>query len=202
MNRRHFGKIAAVALGALPCLGLAAKADADAAQDNIFNVLRRRHSVRAYTEQPVSEEAIDQILRYAMMAPSAANEQPWEFVVIRERAMLEKIGAINHYASFAAKAPLAILLCLNEQKEKIRGMGILDMGICAENLMLAATGLGIGSVFTGVYPEKDRMDGFARLCKLPDYVKPIGLIVLGYPAITNHQSPDRYNKAAIHLNTW
>lgn len=199
MDRRSFGKMACMALAA-PCIVVEAKAGNSA--ESIFTVIRQRHSVRAYTQAPVSEDTVTEILRYAMMAPSAANEQPWEFIVIREKKQLEQIGSINHYASFAAKAPVAILLCLNEQKEKIKGMGILDMGICAENLMLAATGMGLGSVFTGIYPEQDRMDGFAKLCKLPDYVKAIGLIVLGYPAISTHQPPDRFNKAAIHLNVW
>lgn len=201
MDRRCFGKMACLAL-ALPCLGIAAQAGAQGNEAGIFTVLRNRHSVRDYAQEPVSEETVTEILRYAMMAPSAVNEQPWEFIVIRDRAQLEQIGGINHYARYAAKAPVAILLCLNEQKEKIKGMGILDMGICAENLMLAATGFGLGTVFTGVYPEKDRMDGFAKLCRLPDYVKAIGLIVMGHPANQNHQPQDRFNRAAIHMNVW
>lgn len=200
MNRRDFGKITGVALAAV-CMGSAAHAQ-DAGGDSIFDVLQRRHSVRAYTDKPISDQDMEKILRCAMMAPSAANEQPWEFIVIKDAEILKHIGEINHYASYAAKAPAAVLVCLNTQKEKIKGMGILDMGICSENLMLAATGLGIGSVFTGIYPFEDRMAGFSRLCALPDYVQPIGLIVLGYPAITQHTPPDRFNAAAIHINKW
>lgn len=200
MERRIFCK---AALLSLPVLGLSSAAlAADGGADNIFAVMERRHSVRAYTKEQISDEDIKKILTYAMMSPSAANEQPWEFIVIKDHALLEQVGSINHYASYAARAPVAILLCLNEQKEKIKGMGILDMGICAENLMLAATGMGIGSVFTGIYPFKDRMEGFQRLCKLPDYVQPIGLIVLGYPAIKEHTPADRFNPDAIHQNTW
>lgn len=201
MDRRSFGKMACLALAA-PCVGFVANAKAEGANDNVFNVIRQRHSVRAYSEEPVSDETVTEILRYAMMAPSAMNEQPWDFVVIRDRAVLDRVVQINKYASFVAKAPLAILLCLNEQKEKIKGIGIIDMGLCAENLMLAATGMGIGTVFTGIYPDRERMDGFAKLCKLPDYVKPIGLIVMGYPANKEHTPQDRFNKNAIHLNSW
>lgn len=200
MDRRSFCKAGILGLSAAGLSGIAyAK---DEASDNIFDVIQRRHSVRAYTDQPVSDADVEKMLRYAMMAPSAANEQPWEFIVIRDHALLEQAGSINHYASFAGKAPVAILLCLNEHKEKEKGMGIIDMGACAENLMLAATGMGIGSVFTGIYPYKDRMAGFAKLCQLPDFVQPVGLIVLGYPSIKDHTPADRFNPAAIHQNKW
>lgn len=201
MNRRKFSKL--LCLSAALTVGAGSRAASAASIPNdIFTVLRGRHSVRSYTGQDISEEDEQKILRYAMMAPSALNEQPWEFIVIRDKKILEQIGSANRNASFAADAPLAILLCLNERKEKIKGMSIIDMGACAENLMLAATGLGIGSVFTGIYPHKDRMEAFSKLCKLPDYIQPIGLIVLGYAQISNHRPADRFNPDAIHLNEW
>ncbi len=168
-----------------------------------MDCIATRRSVRAYKDQPVADADIQKILEMAMLAPSAANEQPWDFVVITDKTILGKVGDINHYAAYAANAPLAILLCLNESREKIKGMGILDMGMCAENLMLAAHALGIGSVFTGIYPEKDRMDAFAKLLNLPGEAQAIGLIVMGYPKINNTRVPsDRFNKSAIHYNKW
>lgn len=199
MNRRDFGKLGmlALVLSAMPGNGYAQESGVD-----FFDVINKRHSVRAYTEEAISNEDIESLLRSAMRAPSAANEQPWEFVVIRDKAILEKVGGINSWARYANKAPVAILVCLNEQKEKEKGMGILDIGMCSENIMLAATAMGIGSVFTGIYPYKDRMDGFRKLCNLPDYIEPIGLIILGKPKIEDKSGTDRFNPAAIHQNTW
>lgn len=201
MNRRQFTQIAALTL-----IGAGA-AQASFAADNktwpdFFDVIDARHSVRAFTEEPVSDADIEKLLRAAMLAPSAANEQPWEFVVIRDKAILGQVGDINHWASYAKNAPVAILVCLNTQKEKEKGMGIIDIGICSENIMLGATALGLGSTFTGIYPHKDRMDGFAKLCGLPDYVQPIGLIILGHPKNAEFERKEKFNPALIHQNKW
>lgn len=201
MDRRTFGKAMGLCLGAT-CVASSALGGNSPEGMSIFEAILQRHSVRAYTSEPVSKEDVERLLRLAMQAPSAVNEQPWEFIVIRDKSLLDQVGSINHWASFASKAPVAILLCLNEKKEKEKGMGIIDMGACAENLMLAATGMGLGSVFTGIYPHKDRMDGFANLCQLPEYVQPIGLIILGYPAIKDHTPVDRFNADAVHYNIW
>lgn len=204
MTRRKFAKTALVAgLG----LGLAASAHGmEKPQEDgfaaFFDLLKKRHSVRVYADAAVSDADVKKLLQCAMQAPSAANEQPWDFVVIRERELLEQIGAINQYAAFARHAPLAILVCLNEQKEKIKGMGIIDMGICSQNLLLAAAALGLGAVFTGIYPFKDRMDAFRKLCALPEYIAPVGLIVVGHPKLAGHAAEDRFNPGAVHLNKW
>lgn len=199
MTRRKF-------IASLTGLGISLPALACAAElpsgPDFFTVLRERHSTRAFTDQPVSEGDIETMLRCAMQAPSAANEQPWEFIVIRDKAILGKVGDINHWASFAKNAPLAILVCLNSQKEKVKGMAIVDMGLCSENIMLAATALGLGSVFTGIYPDEERMAGFRKLCSLPDFVEPIGLIIIGHAKVTRHEPVDRFNPAAVHQNKW
>lgn len=200
MTRRKFAQTALLAGAALACLPSAAGSAEQSA--GFFTVLRNRHSSRAFTDEPVSKEDLETMLRAAMQAPSAANEQPWEFVVITDKSLLSQVGAINSWARYAKDAPMAILVCLNENKEKEKGMGIVDMGICSENLMLSATALGLGSVFTGIYPYKERMQGFAKLCGLPDYIEPIGLIVVGHPKITDHKPVDRFNPDAIHYNTW
>lgn len=202
-DRRKF--MSFMAMGAAGVMGMPLIAKAEPAEKekmDVFNAIKTRRSVRAYTEKDISEEDVRKILEAAMLAPSAANEQPWEFVVIRDKSILDKVGDINKYASYAKKAPVAILACLNENKEKIKGMGIIDVSMSAQNLMLAARGLGIGSVFTGIYPEKDRIAKFSKLCDLPAGVMPIGLIVLGYPEIPGEHIVDRFNAGAVHTNKW
>lgn len=200
MTRRQFGMISFLA--GLGLAGARASQAAAPAAPDFFQVIDQRHSVRSFTTQPVSDADVETMLRCAMRSPSAVNEQPWEFVVIREKSLLEQVGDINHWATFAKNAPVAILVCLNTQKEKEKGMGILDMGMCSENILLAATALGLGAVFTGIYPHKDRMDGFSRLCSLPEYVQPVGLIVIGHPKSMEFTSREKFNPQAIHQNRW
>lgn len=179
-------------------------AEAVSIPDNpaIRNMLTRQ-SVRDYTVEPVSEKELQYILKCAMQAPSAVNEQPWEFVIITDSATLEHIGTINPYASFAKKAPLAILVCLNQEREKIRGMGILDVGLASENILLAAHSLGLGAVFTGIYPDEARIRNFQKLASLPANVIPIGLIVLGHPErMSAKPLVERYQEGRIHREKW
>lgn len=170
---------------------------------DVLTALQTRRSVRAYTHEPVSDKDLDTVLAAAQLAPSAANEQPWDFVVIRDPKTLAKVGDINPYASYAAKAPVAILVCLNTEKEDIPGMGILDVAMSAENLLLAAHGIGLGGVFTGIYPMTDRMAGFTKLLDMPENIIPVGLIVLGHPAIPGlRTAEDRVKPENVHWENW
>ncbi|WP_300126016.1 nitroreductase family protein [Desulfovibrio sp.] len=209
--RRAF--LARTALGAacamtVPGLALAAGDTKDKAATpgnplDALTALETRRSVRAYTHEPVSDKDLDTVLAAAQLAPSAANEQPWDFVVIRDPKTLAKVGDINPYAAFAAKAPAAILVCLDTEKEDIPGMGILDVAMSAENLLLAAHGIGLGAVFTGVYPMVDRMEGFSKLLDMPENIIPVGLVVLGHPAIPGlRTAEDRVKPENVHWENW
>lgn len=205
-SRRDFLQLASVStmgLGILAMAGKAAAEEKNSSGMDALTAIKTRHSVRSYTSQPVSDEDLHTIIDAAMMAPSAANEQPWELVVIKDPDKLLKVGEINSYASYAKNAPLAIMVCLNLGKEKIPGMGIIDVNLCAENILLAAHALNLGAVYTGVYPMKDRMVKFQELLGLPQNVLPIGLIVMGHPKIeTTKPRESRYNQEAVHLDKW
>ena len=198
--------LAAACAVSAPSLALAAEAEAVPTPErplDVLTALQTRRSVRSYTKEPVSDKNLDTILAAAQLAPSAANEQPWDFVVIRDPKTLAKVGEINHYASFAAKAPAAILVCLDTEKEDIPGMGILDVAMSAENLLLAAHGIGLGAVFTGIYPMVDRMEGFRKLLDMPENIIPVGLIVLGHPAIPGlRTAEDRVKPENVHWENW
>ena len=200
-NRRKLLQTAVLASTTFCLPSLARSTDSPDAS-KIIEAIKSRRSVRAYTAAPISASDLKTILECGMLAPSAANEQPWEFIVIEDKAILGKIGEINHYASFAKHAPLAILACLNEAKEKEKGMGVLDIAIACENMLLAAHALGLGGVFTGIYPIKERIEGCQKLADLPATVVPIGLLVFGHPQINSVRSPDRFNVDAIHKNKW
>jgi len=167
----------------------------------VFEALCTRRSVRQYQDRPVPEELIEKLLRAATAAPSARNGQPWQFVVLTDREILRKASAINPHAGMAAQAPLAILICADKRLEKSHGYWPVDCAAAAQNMLLAAHGLGLGAVWTGVWPRQERMDGFGRLLKLPEAVIAHSLIVVGYPA---EQPPpeNRYRPDRVHRNGW
>lgn len=167
----------------------------------LLELMATRRSVRAYTGEPVTDEQVHALLAAAMSAPSAGNEQPWEFVVIRSRETLVEITKINPYASFAPEAPLAILTCVNKEHEKFADYGVLDVAACTQNLLLAAHGMGLGAVWAGIYPMQDRIDGFRALLGLPQTVIPLGLVLIGHPK--HLPGPvNRFRPERIHLETW
>lgn len=166
-----------------------------------LEAIHSRRSIRKYEDQLVPEELVSKILGAAMAAPSAGNEQPWEFIVINQPQILKRIPSFSPYAQMVSHAPLAILVCGNLEREKFPGNWVLDCAVASQNALLAAHALGLGAVWTGVYPEIDRMEGFSRLFELPGNVKPHALLVMGYPA--QHLKPqERYREDRIHYNGW
>jgi len=148
-------------------LGLAAtggqECRAAASQDlGVLNALKTRRSVRKYTAAPVEEDLVREILRCGMQAPSACNEQPWQFVVLRNKALLAKVGGINPYAKFAKDAPVAILVCGDMRLDKCQGYWVQDCSNCAMNMLLAAHALGLGAVWTGIYPSSAATCGWTN----------------------------------------
>ena len=166
-----------------------------------LEAIHTRRSVREYKDKPILEELIIKLLAAAMAAPSARNQQPWEFVVITDKEILGAIPTVNPYAQMASTAPLAILVCGNLQIETSPGYWVVDCAAAVQNLLLGAHALGLGAVWTGTYPNEDRMDGYTDLLNLPEYILPHTLVVIGYPA---QQPPpqDRFNPKRIHYNGW
>lgn len=145
-----------------------------------MNPIFERVSIRQWTDQPVEEEKILDLLKAAMQAPSAVNSQPWEFIVITSPEMKKALSQISPYSHFAANAP--VLLALICRKENAcPEYNEIDMGICIENILLEATELNLGAVCLGVAPEADRMAAMARLLHLPEDKEAFALIPVGYP---------------------
>jgi nitroreductase len=166
-----------------------------------MEMILTRRSIRKYTEQPVTDEIIEAILNAGMHAPSAGNQQPWHFVVIRDRAILDKIPDFHPHAGMLQMCPVAILVCGDADLGKHRGFWAQDCSAATQNILLAAHALGLGAVWAGVYPEGARVEGFRKLLGLPDRVHPLALIPLGYPAETKPQ-PQRFERSRIHHDKW
>ncbi|MFH1834147.1 MAG: nitroreductase family protein [bacterium] len=163
----------------------------------IFN----RRSIRKYTEQPVSDEMVTDLLRAAMTAPSAQNQQPWGFVVARDKRLLEGLAAAHPYSGMIREAPVAIIVCGDLSRERSPDFWVQDCAAATENLLIAACSLGLGAVWTGTYPRKERMDNVRSLVALPPHIVPFAVVPVGHPA--EHPVPaDRYDARRVHIDRW
>ena len=167
----------------------------------LFEALHTRRSIRSFTDQPIAEADFDAILHAAMDAPSAVNAQPWHFVVITDRAILDAIPTVHPHAAMCKTAQAAIVSVAELALEKAPGNWMVDCSAAVENMLLAARGLGIGSVWCGVYPRQERMVPMAALLKLPEGFLPHALVPLGYPA-QEFKRVDRFKPERIHRNAW
>ena len=168
--------------------------------DTLEAIMTRR-SVREYTDRPVPGGTARQLLAAAMQAPDAGGEPPWHFVVIDDPEILSRIPAISPYAEISTPAPLAILVCADLRRPESREFSVIVCAAATENLLLAAHALGLGAVWTAVYPDPDRMLGFGNLFSLPDTVAAFALVTVGYPA-TRPPPVDRYREDRVHRNGW
>ncbi|MDP0493960.1 MAG: nitroreductase family protein [Fusobacterium sp. JB021] len=162
----------------------------------IFN----RRSVRKYKDQVVEKDKIIELLKAAMQAPSAGNQQPWEFIVVQEKYTLKELSLVSPFAKFVEDAPLAIVLLSDEERLKYPQNWQQDMGAAAENILLEATDLGLGGVWLGVAPFEDREENIKNLFQLNDNLRPYCVIALGYPAEgLGNKFIDRYDESRVHF---
>ena len=160
-----------------------------------------RRSIRKYTGEKVSDEQVDVLLHAAMSAPSAGNQQPWHFVVIRDKNMLAEIAKVHPYASMLVGAELGILVAGDVNLEKYHNFWVQDCSAATQNILLASHAQGLGAVWCGVHPVEEREKNLQHLLNMPENVKPFSIIAIGIPAETKDSS-DRYQKSRVHHNTW
>ena len=166
-----------------------------------LEALKTRRSVRAFTNRPVDLEVVRELVRAAQHAPSAGNEQPWHFILITEREVLDRIPDYHPYAGMLAEAPVAVLVCADVREERHPGMWVQDCAAATQNLLLAAHAKGLGAVWVGIHPREDRIGPLRALTGLPETVIPFALVPVGFPAETPDQE-DRYRPERIHMNRW
>lgn len=166
--------------------------------DAIKAILTRR-SIRKYYDKAVSPELVKQLLESGMHAPTAKNIQPWHFIVVDERDMLDKLSVAHPYAKMLREATLAILVCGDKRLQEADGYIVQDCSAATQNIMLTAHALGLGSVWLGVYPREERMREVGRLLEIPAHIIPVSLISIGYPAEVK-ETPERYKPGRVHYN--
>lgn len=162
----------------------------------IFN----RRSVRKYKDKPVENEKVNKLLRAAMQAPSAGNQQPWEFIVVQEKDNLKKLAEMSPYSKLIEDAPVAFVLLANEERMKFPENWQQDMGAAAQNILLEAVELELGAVWLGVAPLEDRVNYLKDMFQLTDNFRPYCVIGLGYPGEgQENKFVDRYDETRVHF---
>lgn len=156
-----------------------------------------RVSIRKYQERPVEPEKIEMMLRAAMAAPSACNQQPWEYYVVTDQTKIRDLSETSPYAGCAKRAPLVFVPCY--RKALIApSYADIDMSASVENLLLEADELGLGAVWMGISPLPERMEAVEKVLNIPDTLSAFAIIPCGYPAEEKAQQ-DRYDETRVHF---
>ena len=168
----------------------------------LYEGLISRRSIRKYSGEHIEEDSIMAIIRAGMYAPSARNKRPWHFIIIDDRAILKMIMKFHPYSGMLAEASHAIAVCGDEKLENGPGYYRLDCSAATQNILLAAHAQGIGAVWLGIEPREERIKALHGLLGLPDHIRPLSLISLGIPLDAAISSPNRFEPAKIHRNSW
>jgi nitroreductase len=161
-----------------------------------MNSIFHRTSVRNFTERPVEQEKIEKILRAAMAAPSAGNQQPWEFYVVSDKDVLYQLSQSSPYAGCAKEAPIAIVACYRKEI-KFPEYAQIDLSASVENIMLEADQLGLGTVWLGIAPLEERMNQVRHILNIPSNLEAFAIIPCGYTLKETIQQ-DRFQQNRIH----
>lgn len=165
---------------------------------HLLDMIKKRRSIREYTDQAVTDEQIRQLLEAAMAAPSANNIQPWEFVVVKDPDLKRQLAQTHSWSYMAANAAAVFVVCANEGASR---HWVEDASAATENLLLAATALELGAVWVAIYPSADREAYVRRVLAIPDGIRVLCLVSVGHPA---ESKPPRtkYRESKVHHERW
>ena len=169
---------------------------------NILEHIYQRRSIRKYKPDPIPRETLLDLLRAAMAAPSAVNKQPWDFIVVTQPERLATLQDVLPYGKYPC--PAAIVVCGRldlAQTEPDGSYWVQDCSAATENLLLAAAGLGLGTVWVGVYPICARVEAVQKVMNIPPFAVPLNVILVGYP---DEEKPPqtRFRDDRVHWETW
>lgn len=169
------------------------------------DICLKRYSCRKFKKERVPAALLEKIFRAAMQAPSARDERPWEFILVREKERKNLISEISmNFRSSAEADCLIVLLADSARIKKDSPWWVQDMSACAENILLQAAELGLGCVWQGVYPREDRMAALKRLLAIPEQVIPFAVIAVGYPAFSEEcrEAGSRFEEQRIYAEQY
>ena len=168
--------------------------------DAIDGILTRR-SIRKYTKKSIPDEVVKELLEAGVSAPSAGNQQPWQFIIIDNREVLDEVSQVLPNGKLLKDANKAILVCGDLNLETHKGYWPIDCSAATQNILLAAHAKGLGACWLGIYPREERVENLKKLFKTPEHIIPFSVISLGFPD-KESKKVDRYDDSKIHKNTW
>ena len=157
-----------------------------------------RISVRKFEDRPIEKEKIVQVLKAGMQAPSACNQQPWEFYVVTDKEKIQELSTATPYSKCAAGAPVVIVPVYRTEGLVAPSYAEIDLSIAQQNIWLETDALGLGGVWFGIAPVEEHMEEIHSLLELPENVKVFSMFALGYPAETRPQQ-NRFAPERIHF---
>jgi len=171
---------------------------------DFLNVIYTRRSVRKFTGETVKKEDLDAILRAGMSAPSAVNVQPWAFIAVTDRGILDELCGSLPYAKMLDKAGAAIIVCGIPDKDDTyaKHYWVMDCSLASGNILLAAHALGYGAVWTAAYADNERVKSVRRILSIPENIIPLNVIPIGVPADGDAKPVDKFRQENIHREKW
>ena len=173
------------------------------ATEAVIENIMTRTSIRQFTDQPIAKDTLDAIVKAGMAAPSAVNAQPWAFVVVTEKEVLDSLCSAHPHSNLKT-ATAAIIVC-GDMEKAMQGEGraywIQDCSAATENILLATHAYGLGAVWCGVHPMQERVKAIQNVLGLPDRIIPLNVITMGHPA----ESPapkDKFKAENVHYQKW
>jgi nitroreductase len=168
--------------------------------DTLKAILSRR-SIRKYSDREIPAEYYEIMLKAAMHAPSARNRQPWHFIVISDKIVMNRLAESNTSWRMLAQADKAIVICGDTDTEDAESFLIQDCSAATQNLLLAAHELGLGAVWLGVHPREDRVHDVRKYLAIPERITPVSMISIGFPDEVR-EVEDRFTADRIHFDRW
>jgi nitroreductase len=169
-----------------------------------LNTIFSRKSVRHFTDEDVSKEQLELIVKAGMAAPTAVNMQPWSFVIVKDRETLDKLASELPYAKMLYQAPAAIVVCAIPEwsiKEHPEKYSVIDCSAATQNILLAVESIGLGAVWTAAYPREERMISVRNILNIPESIIPLNVIPVGHP--TGEDTPkDKWKPDRLHWEKW
>jgi len=171
----------------------------------VFEAIKSRRSTRAYASDRVSDEEVRALIDAARRAPSAGNIQPWEFVIVRDAKIKERLSAAALDQKFIEEAPVVIVVCADEDRSSwgygSRGVHLYclqDTAAATQNMLLAACAMGLGTCWIGAFHE----EMVERILKTPGGVRPVAIVPVGHPAERPRAPPKRSIGEIVHYESF
>lgn len=166
---------------------------------DVLEAIFTRRSIRKFTGEAISDEDLRTLLKAGFQAPSAHNFQPREYIVVRDKEVIEKITAFHKYSKMLPKAGCGIIVCGDTKKQPEIGFLVEDCSASIQNILLAAHGLGLGAVWCGLYSVEKLIQSMSEILNLPEHIIPIGMVVVGVKD-EDKDEIDRYDEGKVHFD--